>query len=334
MKQLKYILLLICSISCTAYSQDIHWSQFDHNPVFQNAANVGQFDGDYRFHANLRDQWRSVTVPFQTFSVSAEAKSFLLDNLSIGGFLFNDVAGDGSFRTVEFQPSASYLYKLTPDSTHLLRGGLQFGINHRSFDAGAYTFDSQWNGYVFDEALSSSETFQTQKRTNFTWGTGFTYEYTEGRRKRIIAGIGLFNINQPNQGFFGQNINRDMRFNFFTRAQYELNSDWDILPSVQLNIQGTYNEFIIGSQARYILKDRMGEYRAFYLGAYLRSRDAGYLIAGMEYQNWWAGVSYDINFSSLSAASRARGGFEFSLRYILRTFNPKEVTHRICPDYI
>lgn len=334
MKEIKYILFLLCSLSYTSFGQDIHWSQFDHNPVFQNPANVGQFDGDYRFHANLRDQWRSVTVPFQTFSVSGEAKSFMLDNLSIGGFLFNDVAGDGSFRTIEFQPSASYLVKLSSDSTHLLRGGLQFGLNHRSFDADAFTFDNQWNGHYFDNALSTNETFQTQKRTNFTWGTGATYEYTQGIRKRFIAGVGLFNINRPNQGFFGQKIKRDMRFNVFARAQYEVGFDWDVLPSIQLNLQGTYSEFIIGSQARYILKDRLGEYRALYVGGYLRSRDAGYIMAGMEYQSWWAGVSYDINFSSLHVASRARGGFEFSVRYILRTFKPRNVIHRVCPDYI
>lgn len=321
-------------VSLNVWSQDIHWSQFDHNPVFQNPANVGQFDGDYRLHANLRDQWRSVTVPFQTFSVSGEAKSVFIDNLSIGAFMFNDVAGDGKFRTIEFQPSASYTKKLTPDSTHILRGGLQMGVNFRSFDAGAYNFDNQWNGAYFDEELSSNESFQTQKRTNFTWGTGVTYEFQQGVRKRVIAGVGLFNINRPNQGFFGQKIKRDMRFNFFARAQQEIGFDWDILPSIQLNVQGKYSEFIIGSQARYILKDRLGEYRAIYFGGYLRSSDAGYLMLGMEYQDWWAGISYDINYSKLYVASRARGGIEFSLRYILRTFNPKNITHRVCPDYI
>ena len=33
---------------------------------FSNPGNAGQFNGDVRFVANYRDQWRSVTVPFQT----------------------------------------------------------------------------------------------------------------------------------------------------------------------------------------------------------------------------------------------------------------------------
>lgn len=314
-------------------SQDIHWSQYDHNPIFQNPANVGRFQGDYRFHANLRDQWRSVTAPYQTFAISAEAKQLYKD-FNLGLFFFNDVAGDGSLRTVEVQPSISYVYKLTPDSTHLLRPAVQVGINFRSLNSGAFKYDSQWNGIKYNPGLPTNETFTSERRTNFTWGLGMAYEFQQGKRKRIIAGVGLFNINRPNQSFFGANIKRDIRFNVFAQAEYKVGIDWDVLPSFQLNLQGKYREFVIGSQVRYILKDRLGTYRALLGGIYIRSSDAIYLSAGMEYQNWWAGLSYDINFSKLVPASRARGGFEISLRYIFKTFNPKKVHYRVCPDYI
>lgn len=329
-----YTIIIATLLGASLRAQDIHWSQYDHSPVFQNPTNVGQFNGDFRFHGNFRDQWRSVTVPFQTVQISAEAKAILLDNLNFGLFMFNDAAGDGTFRTIEVQPSVSYVHKLTSDSTHLLRGGLQLGINSRSFNAGAFSFDNQWNGIQFDNALPTNETFANQKRTNFTWGTGVAYEYQEGKRRRLRAGIGLFNINRPNQGFFGEKIQRDMRFNFYANATYDIGFDWDILPSMQLNLQGKYREFIIGSQVRYILKDRLGEYQSIMAGAYLRSKDAGYIVVGGEYQNWWAGLSYDINFSSLYAASKARGGLELSIRYIFTRFNPKQIKHRVCPDFI
>ena len=328
------IISIISFLSTLTLAQDIHWSQYDHNPVFQNPANVGKFNGDFRFHGNFRDQWRSVTVPFTTVQVSAEAKGLLMDNLSFGLYMFNDAAGDGTFRTIELQPSVSYVHKLTSDSTHLLRGGLQMGLNFRSFNANAFNFDNQWNGAFFDNSLPTNENFANQSRTNFTWGTGLVWEYQESKRKRISAGVGLFNINQPNQGFFGETIKRDMRLNLFARAEYEIGFDWDILPSLQLNLQGTYRELIMGSQVRYILKDRLGEYQTIMAGAFLRSRDAGYIMIGGEYQNWWAGLSYDINFSSLYVASNARGGIELSIRYILQRFNPRQIKHRVCPDYI
>ena len=291
------------------------------------------FDGDYRFNANYRDQWRSVTVPFQTLSVSAEAKN-VYKNLSVGLILLNDVVGDGKFRTIEVVPSASYAINLSSDSSHVIRPAIQMGLNYRQFDSEAFYFDSQWNGVFFDQNLPANEVFQTERKGNFTLGIGATYEYIQSPRKRLVAGLGLLNINRPNQGFFGETIMRERRLNFFTRVHYEIGFDWDIIPSMQLNFQGTYRELIIGSQVRYILVDRLGDYKAIYFGGYLRGGDAGYLMVGMDYQNWWGGISYDLNFSKLYVASSARGGLELSLRYIIKSVKKRDIFYRVCPDYI
>jgi type IX secretion system PorP/SprF family membrane protein len=316
-----------------AIAQDIHWSQFDMNPVFQNPGNVGTFDGDMRFHGNYRDQWRSVTVPFQTLSLSGEVKN-IYKNLSIGGFLFHDVVGDGKFRTVEFMPMASYAIKLTPDSMHVLRPAIQVGVNYRQFNSDAFTFDSQWNGVFFDQNLPTNEAFQTERKGNATIGIGAVYQYNVDPRNQLTAGIGWFNINRPNQGFFGEEILRDQRLNLFARWQREIGFDWDIIPSMQLNVQGTYREIILGAQAKYTLVDRMGEYRAVYAGGFLRSGDAGILMVGMDVQNWRGGISYDLNFSKLYVASRGRGGLELSVRYILKRIRKRDIYYRVCPDFI
>lgn len=315
------------------HAQDVHFSQFDYNPVFQNPANVGQFNGDYRIHANYRDQWRSVTKPFSTFSVSGEAKN-LYKNLNIGAFIMTDVAGDGKYTTVEFQPSASYTFKLSSDSMHLFRPGLQMGINFRSINPDAFYYDEQWNGQQFDPTISHNESFLSTKKTNFAIGIGASYEFQKSKRERITVGFGAFNLNRPNQGFFGDKINREIRYQAFARAEYKIGFDWDIMPSFQFNFQGKYMEFNVGSQLRYILVDRLGVYRAIVGGIYTRAIDAAYVMVGMEYQNWWAGISYDFNYSSLTPASRVRGGIEFSVRYIIHHFKPKSIQHRICPDFI
>ena len=336
MKQFFYISVVFLFVKFDLVAQDVHWSQFDYNPIFQNPANTGQIDGgDYRFHANYRDQWRSVTIPFQTFSISADAKSVFHDNLSLGVFVFNDVAGDGQFRTVELQPSLAWTFKLATDSSHVLRLATQFGINYRQFNADAFTFDSQWSGTAFDPSLPTNENFMTQNRTNGTIGFGAAYEWYQNRRSRLTAGIGFFNLNQPNNGFFGEDIPRHRRFNFFVQGQYKVAEKWDFLPSLQLNFQNTYREVLIGGRGRYILKNSAEEYQAIVVGSYFRTGDAAMIMGGLEWQNWWAGISYDINFSPLVPASRARGGIEFSLRYIFKTAQPgNNKIYRICPDYI
>ena len=134
---------------------------------FKIQANAGHFDGDYRFIGNYRDQWRSVTVPFSTISGSVDANGKVLD---MGLLFFHDVAGDGKFRTLELQFNASNLFKLTKDSSNLLRLGVNFGLNHRQINWNNLYFDSQYNGYIFDPSAPTFENFQSDKKSNlFTW---------------------------------------------------------------------------------------------------------------------------------------------------------------------
>jgi len=331
-KSIYILILLLSSLLC--FSQDIHFSQFDYNPVFQNPGNVGQFKGDYRLHFNHKDQWRSVTVPFQTTSLSLDAKPFQDKKIAIGLTVFHDVVGDGNLRTVEVVPSLSYQIKITPDSTHTLRPAIQLGLNNRSLSFENFYFDAQFNGTAFDPTLPTNELLINDERTNLTVGIGTVYEWYKSKRKRITGGLGLFNINSPDQGFFGQTVNRDLRFNMFARMQYKIGIDIDIIPSLQFNVQGKYRELNIGSQLKYTVKDKKGDYSALYGGLFFRNKDAAYLLFGYEWQNWWAGVSYDINVSQLVPASNLRGGLEVSLRYIFTPFRPKKIIHRVCPDYI
>jgi uncharacterized protein YukJ len=87
MNELKILALLILFAPTIVEAQDIHWSQFSDNPIFQNPGQAGNFKGDYRFVANYRDQWRAVSVPFQTMSVSVDGRINKLKKIGIGGLL-------------------------------------------------------------------------------------------------------------------------------------------------------------------------------------------------------------------------------------------------------
>lgn len=336
MKNLPYIgnFILILFAVFTSQAQDIHWSQFNDNPVFQNPGNTGQFNGDIRYVGNFRDQWRSITVPFSTISGSVDAKISPNKNIGAGLLFFHDVVGDGQLRTIELQGNISYLLKLTADSTHTLRPGVSLGFNHRQFNADQFYFDSQFDGIQFNPALPTNEIFANDRTNNLNVGIGSIYQYYKNERLNFTGGIGIFNLNRPDQGFFNTKVERDIRANFFAKGIYKLNYDWDLVPGIQFNVQGKYREFVIGSSVKYTVVDRLGEYRAFYGGLFYRNKDAAFMSVGMDYQSWFVGLSYDINYSKLVPASRLRGGFEIAVRYTMFHFKPKKIVHRICPDYI
>lgn len=329
-----FLVLVLLLSGLIARAQDIHWSQFDDNPIYQNPGNTGQFNGDIRFIGNYRDQWRSVTVPFNTINATVDATLPFNRKVGVGGMLFHDVVGDGQFRTVELQANVSYLLKLTSDSMHTIRPGANFGLNHRQLNADQFYYDNQFDGIQFNPALSSNEIFASDRRNNFSFGIGTIYHYYQNERFNITGGFAIFNINRPDQGFFTTKIQRDRRVNLFANGIYQLNYDWDVLPSIQFSVQGVYREFMIGGRAKYTLVNRLGDYKAVYGGLFYRNKDAAVLSVGMDYQNWFVGMSYDINFSKLVPASRLRGGFELAIRHVLTRFKPKKIVHRICPDYI
>ena len=335
MTQLKWYILLFSSLlSISIEAQDIHWSQFNDNQIFQNPANAGNFKGDYRLIANYRSQWKSVSVPFNTISFSGDTRIEKYKKIGLGILFFNDAAGDGKFKTIEFQVNGAYSFKLTKDSTHIFRPGITIGLNHRQLNWDQFSFDNQYNGFKYDPTLPTNESFQTQKNTNFSIGSGCIYNYNKSERKQVTIGLSFFNLNKPNQGFFGDKVERDIRTSLFLKGNYYLTSKLDLLPSISYQKQAMYNEIIFGSNIKYTIIKNQLAYQAVYLGTWLRRKDAGYLSFGIDYQNWFLGMSYDFNFSQLVAASNVRGGIEFAARYIINRFKPKKIDHRVCPDYI
>lgn len=334
MKGIFFLYLFLFFAPKLLVAQDIHWSQFSDNPIFQNPGQAGNFKGDYRFIGNYRDQWRAVTVPFQTTSISVDGRIPKFKNMGIGGLLFHDIVGDGKLRTIEFQTNLNIPLYLKKDSSIVIRPGFNLGVNQRQVNSQLLTFDNQYNGTKFDENLPTDEIFTTKSRTNLSVGFGTVLDWRINKKNKLNTGFGFYNLNRPNQGFLSAEIRRDIRTNLHARLDYKLKKNFFLLPAVNFSKQGKYTEFVLGTSVKYKLTEHLGEYRALYAGVWYRTKDAGYLTIGMDYQNWFVGVSYDMNFSKLTQASNARGGLEIALRYIHQSLKPKKIIHRVCPDYI
>lgn len=319
-----------------ANGQDIHFSQFDKTPTNLNPALTGSFNGDWRFSANQRSQWRSVSRSFNTFGFGAENNEELLkQNLFHGVNYLNDVAGDGDYRTHDFNITNAYRFYLGLDSSKILTTGLQLGINHKAIDYNAFKYDVQFDGYKYDYTLPNNESFLNERYTNINIGLGIAYHQILNPKVEFETGIAVFNIVRQEQKLVGNNgIVRDRRLTYHANATYKMDKEWYLLPGLLFQKQGVYNELVLGSNIKYILKDKRSEYVAPYGGLWLRANDAINVVAGLYYNNWIAGVSYDINISELSPASNVRGGLEFSFQYILSIFKPKLGQYRTCPDYL
>lgn len=308
-------------------AQDIHWTQFNNNPIFQNPAGAGNFNEDLRLTANYRTQWRSVSIPFQTTAIAADTK-YKQFGLAIN--YFHDQVGDGKFQTNEMQ--LSLCRPLQINKSHQLRGAIQFGFNQRQLNSNAFYFDAQYNGYIFDPNAPTNETFQTASMSKPMLGLGLIHQYQINSKIDIQTGLGLFNLTRPNQSFFVDNTQRDIRLNLFSLLRYSYTNELSFEPSFQLQFQGPYRELTIGGTSTYLFSKKDKIFLSG--GLWWRTQDAFCLQFGMARGPLYCGVSYDFNYSSLVPASRGRGAFELSLRYVFSKFRPAPIQYRLCPDFI
>lgn len=325
-------LLAIFFFSSRSNAQDIHFSQFDQAMLWQNSAQVGAFNGQFRFAANQRNQWRSVTTPYQTFGFSAEVKSIGSKLWSFGLNAGSDVAGDSRFRTSQVHLHVAHkLY--SPNDSLEIRGGGSFGFTSRGFDPSDLVYDSQWNGMNFDPSLSNNEIYSTNA-LNYPSIALAIYIQKQQKIIRWHLGYSLNNITRPKQSFKDNSaVILDMRHAIQASAVMPLNSIYTIEVLSLFQSQGKMKEMVLGPRMYYKLPSENWENQRLFAGVHGRFRDALWIELGAEYNEWRVGLSYDLNTSALRSASAGRGGLEFSIVYIV----PPKLKHgtlkKVCVPY-
>ncbi len=318
-------------------AQDAHFSQYQHTPLWVNPAFAGQIAGDMRFIANYRNQWSSVTVPYQTVSLSYDTripKYFGKSCSYFGGglFLMNDQAGDSEFRTTTAQLSFAYHQSLSNKgkpsylSMGVMIGGGQMGINPEKL-----YFDNQFDGSGFDTSLGNGENFE---RTNFFYldiSAGLNFAIAIGKRSGITVGLGAYHLNQPNVSFLGDSTERLFaRYVLQAGGEIGINEDLPLsfIPSLVYMLQGPHNEVTAGL----MIKWSPNEDFALSGGGAFRSSDAFIPMIRVDFKTASLAFSYDLNTSKLNVASNSNGGMEIALMFQPNVFNEKQECQSIfCP---
>jgi type IX secretion system PorP/SprF family membrane protein len=334
-KQIWIVGLLFCA--AVVQAQDIHFSQFNFSPLNTNPSNTGLFDGDYRFVANYKNQWPTVPVRYNTFSASAEMNFVTLSNNDrFGGGLvfFFDRAGDSRFTTLNTALSLSYDFNFGKNSVHHLVYGIQFGLVNRNFNYDKLSFDNQWNGDNFNPNTPIDENFSTTRLNFFDLNHGLTYMYKKNERNNFTIGFSGFHVNSPRVSFFNNSdVKLNPRFGINTRGQVKVAKRVDLVPEVLFQIQDNKYEIVFGLHSKYYIPLK-SHVLALNTGMYGRALDAGWIHAGIDYDNLQFNFTYDVNFSKLNVASRYNGGFEGSVIYVLSKVKKINKPGSVCPAFL
>jgi type IX secretion system PorP/SprF family membrane protein len=317
-------------------SQDIHFSQFLESPLNLNPAQTGAFDGDMRFVANHRNQWKSVTTPFVTFSGSFESVLNGLSNektrTAFGVLFNNDRAGDSKMGMNSLGGSLSALRPIGSDSVHFISVGLMAGMTMRNIDYSALTFDEQYDGDVFNPSNSITENFDNESHLYFDLAMGIRYVFVSDNGVKFSIGSSVQHLNRPDDGFFSNKVRLFPRMQNALSAELPIGTKLTVNPSLLWSRQGGNEELLGGASVKYKLSELPGRSYALTAGSWMRFGDAIIPYVGLEYNMLRVGLSYDVNTSDLERASNGKGGYELSVAYIIKKVKPIGIKPP-CPLY-
>ena len=329
LNNIKFI-IAFCFIfaSINLVAQDIHFSQYYASHLSLNPSNTGNFDGDWRFTNNYRNQWRALSIPFRTISVGFDRQIWIhSEKLSAGIYVINDKSGPAGLTVNKIYLSGAW-HKTIND--HNLHGGIQFGMVFKNFSMDGLTFPSQFDmtsGYFNGQLNTNEDNFQLN--TNYfdlNFGLGWS------KKLRIIEpelGVSFFHITNPKESFFESNNNLPLRMIYLGGLNFPFGHFY-LHPRAIYMRQHKAAEFLGGSELGFKIP-KSALFKEIFVGYYFRNDfattyDASIAVFGIQFKEFRLGFSYDINSSPLKIATNKKGAFEFSLIYISKSTVPQKVT--------
>ncbi len=316
-------------VNVSAVAQDIHFSQFDETQLQLEPADAG-VQHDVRIVTNYKNQWQSVGSPYKTFALAGDVR-LLRDkkhHLGLGLDLFSDKSGDANLKSTQVNLSLSGIINVSEYSK--VSAGIMTGLAQRSITVDGLEWGNQYDGMSYNAALPTGET-ATANAFNFVdLGAGIQYSYGNSEMyisandaRRINIGVSIFHPHNPTYTFYGDSRQiLHTKYVFHGNAAIGVkNTNLVVKPSYIVFLQGATREITPGLTFQYILQEaskytKNKKPAAFSIGGYYRMEDAFIAVAKFEYSNYSIGFSYDVNLSKLRTVSKARGGFEISLRFI------------------
>ena len=346
------ILLFALTLGFVAKAQDIHYSQFYMAPLNLNPAMTGVMNCSQRLSANYRNQWASVLrdKAFQTSQVGYDTKIPVgrYDYIGIGGTLWNDKAGSLNLQTNQLSLNFAYAKKMggyRKKSSYLVMG-TRIGVVTKGINFGEARWGSQNNGGTFDQTVASGENlFVRDNYINADVSAGLLWYSVLDDNTNFFVGGAYDHINRANQSFTDPTAKnpkfsfQPSKFTIHAGGEVGMTDRISFLPGIVTFLQGPYLQVNGGTSVRFILGGSKRSTEAIQFGAWARIAnkepsgilmDALILSTRFDYSQFTLGFSYDLNTSSLKAASNSNGGFEFSLQYKICGNERRSV---YCPNF-
>jgi type IX secretion system PorP/SprF family membrane protein len=320
------------------FSQDIQFSQFYANPLYQNPAFAGS-SYMHRVVLHQRLQWMALDARYATSFVSWDKDIEKLRG-GIGVYFLHDFQG-GS-KIVSDEVAGQYAYEVPISNKFVLRAGVQAVLGWRTVDYSQFKYAQDYNDQGYQ-----GNTYNQYGNSTFWYGdlsSGLVFF-----SNKLWLGLAANHMNEPSQTFYNNVSNRlpmklsftggykfiikkiSPKFDFHGRVQ-----EFSVTPTFLYKAQGKSDQFDMGV---YSQLDRLllgFWYRGIPFKRYdvIQNNESMVFLAGVKYMNVAFTYSYDFTVSRLARANTG-GSHEFNITlYFARQKQKTRPMRRLpCPDF-
>ena len=314
-KRISTLTILLLLIVGSAKAQDAYFSQFYANPVLLNPALAGS-EGKARFIVAHRKQWTNIS------SYSTSSFSYDMPIGQTSGMAFqatNDIQMEGVIK--QATAGLTFSHKLILDRNNMIGFGINANYYQKRFDWSTLVFEDQMRSGS-ENMYPTAERFGTNNSQFLDVGAGVTFN-----SDKLLVGLNVAHINKPSEQINPESETQlPMTYTMhlaYTLERYSFGKKTSyITPNVIYQRQGTSDYLNIGA---YWSNDLLS------LGAHYRINQAVIASAGIAFDQFSFGYSYDYFLASSETSFGATNEFTISYKFDLKK-KVKRAYVAKCPD--
>ena len=312
------LLGMILLLNYFSNGQDIQFSQFYANVLYQNPAFTGSAHG-LRGIAHQRLQWPNLDARYITSMISVD-NYFSGSRSGIGLMYLKDWQGASHITSSEL--SLQYAQEISLSSRYFIRAGAQGTFASRNLDYAKLTFPDQFNDDGFNDPVTG-EPFGANNTEYFDCALGGLL-YSDN----LWIGISSHHINTPEQSFYDDEsdlphklaVSAGYKFRMKGRQFRNEDGEVSITPTMHYKLQGKSDQLDLGLYGAYDQLILGIWYRGIPLLKHyregLQNNEAVIFLAGWKItSNLSLAYSYDFTVSKLVPA-KTGGSHELNITYV------------------
>jgi len=316
------IIITACLATLTAIGQDLHFSQFYDMPLLRNPALSGIFNGLYQASTIYRNQWNSVTVPYQTLALGAEYKlnGISLDapyTLTLGLQVLRDQAGAANLTRTMYAPNISGRISLANDL--YISAGFLTGPVTSTFNPKGLSWSDQYVNGQYSPNNPTAQPIIQNGKDYFDLASGVVIGRSNPDYTQWYLGAAAYHINNPTVGYGADNrlpVRYTVNGGLGLKMSPEDNTSDRVFFYGDAIVQANQYEYLAGAiYTVYFPYDTDTDDDGISFGAFYRWKDALIPTIKLAYGHWVLGFSYDFNVSQLNPGSESLGGAEVMIKF-------------------